>query len=64
VRKVFFFTKLSRHFGKQRGVRSLKLDYSQYYQEEQRGKIKLINFVIFHRNFFFLHVQIKLLADC
>jgi len=32
-------------------------NYSQYYQEGRRGKIKLINFVIFHRNFFFLSVQ-------
>jgi len=32
-------------------------NYSQYYQEERRGKIELINFVILHRNFFFLCVQ-------
>ena len=30
---------------------------SKHYQEERRVRIKLINFVIFHRNFFFLCVQ-------
>ena len=32
-------------------------NYSQHYHEERRGKIRLINFVIFYRNFFFLWVQ-------
>jgi len=54
VRKVFFFSELSRYFvGQESYVVS---NYSQY-QEERRGKIKLINFVIIHRNFFFLCVQ-------
>ena len=47
VRKVFFFSELSRHFGLVGSESFVVSNYLQYYQEERRGKIQLINFVSF-----------------
>jgi len=57
-----FFSELSRRFsGSESYVVS---NSSQYCQEERHGKIKLMKFVIFYQNFFFLAYVIKLSADC